>query len=215
MRRAVANYAAGAFRLSHKAFMMAEVIAGNTDDPGFIELLNALVRGLTRRHAPEQLWIVQIDNWFDHKWLGFSGKGTVDFNWHGLLNYYDAAIEEFHQDKVTFPPFSPNRVAGQWSYVRLGNHYTEAPLPVLPHPTKRKPSRKNLHRRVQEFSRSACFVWYSGNTAANGRGSVMVYRVAADRVECWFAAFNQKNGWKLHVAKGASRDDIQQLLNSK
>jgi len=50
--------------------MMAEVTAGNTDDPGFIELLNALVRGLTSRHAPEQLWIVQIDNWFDHKWLG-------------------------------------------------------------------------------------------------------------------------------------------------
>jgi hypothetical protein len=196
--------------------MMAEVIAGKTDDPGFIELLNALVRGLTSRHAPEQLWIVQIDNWFDHKWLGFSGMIWVHKSGKlAIHRSHDAAIKEFHQDKVTFPPFSPNRVAGQWSYVRVGDHYTEAPLPVLPHPTKRNPSRKNLHRRVQEFSGSACFVWYSGNTAANGRGSVMVYRVAADRVECWFAAFNQKNRWKLHVAKGASRDDIQQLLNSK
>jgi hypothetical protein len=177
---------------------MAEVRAGNSDDPSFIELLNALVRGLTSRHAPDQLWIVQIDNWFDHKWLRFPGTGT-----------------KFPQDKLTFPPFTPNRVAGQWSYLRVGDHYTEAPLAVLPHPTKKDPIGAHLQRRVQQFSRSACFVWYSASTAANGRGSVMVYRVADDRVECWYAGFNRKNGWKLHLAKGASRNDIQQLLNAK
>jgi hypothetical protein len=194
---------------------MAEIIVGKTDDPRFIELLNALVRGLISRYAPEQLWIIQIDNWFDHKWLKFSGMGTVAFKWGELMNWYGTAKEEFHQGKLTFPPFSPNRVAGQWSYVRADDHYMEAPLPLLPHSTKRKPSRRNLHRRIQNFSRSACFVWYSANTSANGRGSVMVYTVAADQVECWFAAFNQTNEWKLHVAKGASRNYIQQLLNSK
>ena len=185
--------------------MMAEVKAGRTDDPRFIELLNALVRGLISRHAPDQLWIIQFDNCFDHKWLRFSG--TISFGKGVKLGDW--------QSKVTFPPFSPKRVVGQRSYLRAGDHYTEAALPVLPHPTERQPSRLNLHRRVQEFSHSACFVWYSGNTLANGRGSVMVYSVAADRVECWFAAFNQKNGWKLRVARGASANDIQQLLNSK
>jgi len=176
--------------------MIAEVIAGNTDDPGFIELLNALVRGLISRCAAEGLWIVQIDNWFDHRWLRFRGTGT-----------------EFPARRT--PPFTPNRVVGQWSYLRVGDHYTKAPLPVLPHSTNKDPIGAHLQRRVQQFSRFACFVWYSSSTAANGRGSVMVYRVANDRVECWFADFNRKNGWKLHLARGASRNDIQQLLNAK
>ena len=52
--------------------MAMQVAAGETDDPQFITLLNALVRGLVKRHTPRELWIIQIDNWFDHKWLRFS-----------------------------------------------------------------------------------------------------------------------------------------------
>jgi hypothetical protein len=30
---------------------------------------------------------------------------------------------------------------------------------------------RHLRRRIQEFTRSGCFVWYSANTVSNGRGS--------------------------------------------
>ena len=192
------------------------VAAGETDDPGFVEVLNSLVNGLISRHEPEVLWIIQIDNWFDHKWLRFSGTGGIAsgflFGGLGSFGKYDQVKVEFYQDKVTFPPFTPNRVLGQWSYIRTGDDYREAPLPALPHRSKRQSSPMNLQRRVPDLSRSSCFVWYSANTVPNGRGSVMVYNVATGGLECWFAAFNRQVGWKLQATKGTSRDDVEQLL---
>ena len=72
---------------------------------------------------------------------------------------YETVKAESYQEKVTFPPFTPNRVSSQWSYVRLGDDYLESPPPVLPHNTERQHSETNLRRRIQDFSRSACFVW--------------------------------------------------------
>jgi hypothetical protein len=45
-----------------------------TDDPYFIEVANRVVRGLIAGHKPEKAWIIQIDNWFDHKRKTVSGK---------------------------------------------------------------------------------------------------------------------------------------------
>lgn len=193
--------------------MRTQVATGKTDDPGFIALLNSLVDGLISNRAPEELWIIQIDNWFDHKWLGFSGMGAIASNIP--IDRYDTVKAESYQEKLTFPPFTPNRVVSQFSYLRVGNDYTESPLPVLPHSTERKRSETNLRRRIEDFSHSACFVWYSANTRANGRGSVMVYNIATDRPDCWFAAFNRQRGWKVHATKGVSRDDLEQLLESE
>jgi hypothetical protein len=165
---------------------MTQVAVGAMDDPPFIALLNSLVRGLVSRTTPNELWIIQIDNWFDHKWLRFSGIGSVHFKFPAYMNRIDAALEEFYQDKVTFPPFTPNRIVSQSSFLRVEAHYVEAPLIAVPHRSEKQPSEANLHRRVQDSSRSACFVWYSGNTLENGRGSIMVYNLLADQVECWF-----------------------------
>jgi hypothetical protein len=193
--------------------MPIQIAEGPTDDSRFITLLNSLVRGLVQAATPQELWIIQIDNWFDHKWLRFSGIGTVDFKFPAFMNRYDGALDEFYQERLTFPPFTPNRVLGQWSFVRVEDDYVEAPLRSLPHPSEKRASEANLHRRVDAFSSSACFVWYSARTLANGRASVTVYSVAGDRVETWFAAFNREQVWKLHATKGASREDVQEFLN--
>ena len=180
--------------MSDNAFMSLQIAGGKADDQQFITLLNSLVRGLIEEETPQEFWIIQIDNWFDHKWLGFGMNTTVPI------------------EKPAFPPFTPNRVVCQFSYVRVGDDYEESPLPVLPHSTKRKRSEMNLRKCVQDSTRSASFVWYSGNSLANGRGSVMVYNIAPDRFECWFAGFNRGRAWTLHSTKGVSRDDVQQLL---
>jgi hypothetical protein len=197
--------------------MKTLVAVGETDDPGFVEVLNSLVQGLVSQHKPEALWIIQIDNWFDHKWLKFSGMGGVPspFLMGGLVTKYDSVKVEFYQDKLTFPPFTPNRVLGQWSYIRIGDGYRETPLPALPHSSKRQPSPMNLQKRIQDLNRSACFVWYSANTVANGRGSVMVYKVGAGGLDCWFVAFNRSDGWKVQQTKGVSQDDIEQLVEMR
>jgi len=193
--------------------MAIQMSAGETDDPGFIEVLNSILSGLIADDAPQQFWVIQIDNWFDHKWLGFSGMGLIASIIP--LNSYDTVKAESYQEKVTFPPFTPNRVVAQFSFVRVGNTYTESALPALPHGNERKHSETNLRRRIQDFTRSGCFVWYSANTVANGRGSVMVYVVTADQVECWFAAFNRQEEWKLETTKGVTRDKLENWLEKR
>jgi hypothetical protein len=209
----IASLCSRATSLSDNVSMPMKIDVGETDDPYFIALLDSLLSGLKKRDAPEGFWIIQIDNWFDHKWLRFSGIGSVYFRFPAFMNRPDAALDEFYQDKVTFPPFTPNRVMAQWSYARVGDDYVEVPWQV-PHQSERQSSEANLQRRVQDFGRSACFVWYSAKTVANGRGSVMVYNVTADGVKCWFAAFNRQETWKLHATKGVSRTEVEDLLRT-
>lgn len=190
--------------------MAAELLSGITDDNDFIELLNSMVRRLLVQLAPDQLWIVQIDNWFDHKWLRFSGQGAAASDIP--VTGYETVKREFYQDKLTFPPFAPDRVLGQWSYLRKDEDYREAPLPKLPHSRERRPTNHNLHQRIEKIDGSACFLWYSSNTLVNGRGSVMVYIVTGETSECWFASFNRQDGWALGATKGINRAAVLKLL---
>jgi hypothetical protein len=193
--------------------MAAQIGVGEADDPRFIELLNSVLREVIESSKPEQVWLIQIDNWFDHRWLNFSGIGVVDFPLPALGIGENGALDEFSQEERTFPPFTPSRVLGQWSYVREGDHYSEAPLAKLPHPSKRQRSERNLQRRVQDFAESGAFIWYSTNTVANGRGSLMVYTVEKRKVDSWFASFVRNEDWKMHSTKGVSRAVLQQFLN--
>ena len=203
--------------------MAIHLEVNDTDDPGFIESLNALVLSYTKSHLPEQVWIILIDNWFDHKWLRFSGNGAiawrrevggVTLNRFGL-DKWDTVKAEFRRDKLTFPPFSPSRVLGQCSYVRQAQDYVEAALPVLPHRTQRRRSESNLNRRIQNLTGDGCFVWYSGNTVANGRGSVMVYNVTADSGDCWFAAFTREQcSWTVTSTEGVDRGYVEALTGA-
>jgi hypothetical protein len=114
--------------------------AGDTDDPGFIEALNSIVGELVADHEPQQFWLIQIDNWFDDKWLGFSGYGLIASEIP--LDRYDTVKAESYQEKVTFPPFAPNRVIRQFSFVRVGDGYSEFPLPTLPHSNDRNTAKR-------------------------------------------------------------------------
>jgi hypothetical protein len=199
-----------AYTLFENGCITAEILPEITDDNDFIKLLNSLLGKLLGQDCPQRLWIIQNDNWFDHKWLRFSGKGAVDFQFPAFMNRFDRALEEFYQDKITFPPFNPNRVPRQWSYIRQDNDYREFPLPVLPHSTDK--TSPNLHRRIQDIVSTGCFVWYSANTLSNGRASVMVYTVNAETSDCWFAAFSRDEAWALGATKGINREVVLGLL---
>ncbi len=190
--------------------MAFTVFSGTTDDNDFIELVNAIICGQLVRFSPEQLWVIHIDNWFDHKWLRFSGNGAVPSDIP--VDRYYSVKEQFYQEKITFPPFSPNRILAQWSYVRAGEGYIESPLPSLPHKTERQPSATNLNRRIAEFSHSACLIWYSANTLKNGRGSLMIYEVKDETVTSWFASFARHHRWQIDQTKGINKEDVQTLI---
>jgi hypothetical protein len=206
-------------RLTDRSLQNDEVTvtipSGLSDDNDFIEKLNSMLGKLIAVNSTERLWVIQIDNWFDHKWLGFSGKGIVDFKFPEYMHRFDAALDEFYQDHVTFPPFTPNRVLNQWSFQRSGQHLIEVPLVKLPHATERRPSNSNLQRRIAKSDPASLCVWFSGNTLKNGRGSVMVYDLRSSEPTRWFVAFVRKAAWVPALTKGVSQQHVTALLGTE
>ena len=153
---------------------------------------------------------MRIANWFDHKWLRFSGIGRVPF--HGLS--IATALDEFSQEQVTFPPFTPNRVITQHFFCRTtqGDFEEQAPAHLV-HPTEPAHSSKNLHRRIVDFSRSAIFVWFSSHSATNARGSIMAYVVNPQGVSTWYAGLRYDTDWRLDKVKGVSRHEVESFLS--
>lgn len=184
------------------------------DDPVFIDLVGRAISGLIQNHLPDEIFVIKIENWFDHKWLKFSGIGRVGFFEDFRLDR-DTALDEFWQDRITFPPFTPNRVIEEHHLLRSesGTYYRSARGSHV-HESQLAPSCKNLHKRVEDFANSAIFVWLSSNTQVNGRGSVMVYEVHDSVVETWYAGFTKKGAeWRVLRTSGVSREKVQSLLH--
>ena len=79
------------------------------DDPAFRGAPSRIISGVIAQREPEGLHLIRINNWFDHKWLRFSGKGSVPHDGSSIETYAGG----FRQTYLTFPPFTPNRVASQ------------------------------------------------------------------------------------------------------
>lgn len=191
--------------------MLVELRPTEKDDPAFIRLLKCTIEGILADSKPVDLHVVTIDNWFDHKWLGFSGIGVVPFEFPAFMNLEDA-LGEFRQQHATLPPFSPNRVIAQTYFQRQGGAYVEIDQRALLQGKMRKRSEVNLNRRIQDLSASGAFVWYSSNTRVNARASIMVYAVNSGQVETWFASFRNREGCELHLTKGIHRDHVREFL---
>jgi hypothetical protein len=140
---------------------MFDLGAALDDDRDFLDLATRLIAGAAKVHGPEDVLIYKIDNWFDHKWLGFSGKVL-------------AAIGVW-SSPLTLPPFVANRVVRRWHYRRdeVGDGYRVQVSPPDVH--HRGWTARNLQRRVRQVVPDSALFWFSGNTAATGRGSLMAY----------------------------------------
>jgi hypothetical protein len=182
-----------------------------TDDPAFVRIVHNVMEGILFRSELQELYVIAIDNWFDQKWLGFSGIGSVVFEFPPFMNRCDAALEEFRQDKITLPAFAPSRVILQNYFRRDGKSsaYVKQTRHRALYEKRRQSSAKNLQRRIQAVSNAALFVWYSSNTIKNDRASMMVYVVKNDRVQTWFVGFRKDVTWKLNLTKGISRELIE------
>src|ERR1041385_3563398 len=146
--------------------MSGAIRSDSTDDPEFIELVERIAAHTFKRGKYDEVFIVAIKNWFDHKWLKFSGIGRVPFD-SVRDSHPQVALDEFWQEKITLPPFTPNRVLRQqWHPAKE----LRRPRPV--HDTEnREHSCWNLQRRVAQYASSALFVWFSSGTKRNDRGS--------------------------------------------
>jgi hypothetical protein len=147
------------------------------------ELVAHLISGAVARHRPQDVLVFKIDNWFDHKWLGFSGRVI------GQVGVW--------QEDLTLPPFVANRIVQRWQYLldEDGDGYRMAGSgPDIHH---RGGSAQNLQHRVRQVVPTSALFWFSGNTSNTGRGSLMGYIPVEQEHWSWFLAFVRDGGWKV------------------
>ncbi len=189
--------------------MVVDIPTTNDDDRTFLTNLNGLVARLASEHEPEVVYAIRVNKWFDHKWLRYSGKGRVAFNYG--FGGRDTALDSTWQDKLTFPPFNPAQVTHQISWYRspdgdYGRAATEKPL----HKPVRHHSANNLQNRVSQFTKSGLFVWFSGLSKSNERASVLVYCISESSESAWYASLGGERGWIVDRVKGIDRETVQE-----
>ena len=193
---------------------MMPVITDRTgEDDQFMQILRHTIAGELEAKPVHGLFVIRIDNWFDHRWRNFSGKGRVGYGLYTGLAAYDpdTSLDEFHRDgrQSTFPPFAPNRVLTQDFYGKGdAGDYVLDENGAWVHPSWRERSSSNLHRRITTCNNSCLFVWFSSNTVANRRGSIMIYRAYGRIISSWYASFAYDGRWKLSRCDGIARQHL-------
>lgn len=166
------------------------IIPGSDDSPEFINEINAILNGVLKSTAPQEFTVVKIDGWFGPRWLSFSGKVL------GALPVW--------KDNLTIPPFVPNRVITQRTF--LAPTYQEE---LLKHPIHRKmESAFALERRVPVTTANIALAWYSGESQKNGRGALMVYLPSCSEYWAWYVSWDKNESWRLSIMKEIT---VQQL----
>jgi hypothetical protein len=170
---------------------MIELIPTETDDPAFLSLAQRIVNGAIAALQVREVYLVHIDNWFDHKWLG----------WWSIWKQ-----EELK--KLFVPPFNPNRVRSQkhfmWDANKSAWMFTGQGKPLH----RRQPGRPWFRQILNQYSKSAAFIWYSGNTVTNGAGSLMFYLSGAEDY-AWYASIIRKERWKIDDGFRITRKELE------
>jgi hypothetical protein len=189
--------------------MIVEIPPRPADDRTFLMVVNGLLARLVNEFEPERVCAIRLNKWFDHKWLGYSGKGRVDFP-YGYPNV-DTALDEHFQQKLTFPPFNPKQVVAESHWAKSQDRsYSRLAKPTRVHRRILEHSSANLHRRISDRWPSAVLMWFSSNTAPNEHGCVMVYVVTSQVQSTWYASFTKAGGWRVDRVKGMAKERVQQ-----
>ena len=174
--------------------------AKDDDHDRFIEIVRSIVEAVVDRQSPEILRVVRVDNWFGEKWRGFAGKML------GALGV--------GRGRLRIPPFVPSRVDSESLWMRRDSVYAPDPDFDLLH--KRISSEENLKRYFDQYCPDTIAVWFSSQSASNGRGSIMVYsNVGMDRTISWYIELTATKNWEVSVANGVTKSEFLKLVASK
>lgn len=179
---------------------MIEIVAIHKDDNSFVRLVTQIINGAVKVYKPNEIYVLHIDNWFDHKWHNFAGKtlGAVGV----------------HKSQLTIPPFEPNRVLSQTFYQKDNSGKRIFRSQETKHLHIHQKSEMNLTRYLKNVSDSAFLIWYSGNSENIDVGSVMAYVIQDEMETSWYASFQKNCGWQLNKVQGLSKQEFQGLIQS-
>ena len=165
------------------------------DDPDFIHYVETLVSLIAGASVPG-IYITRIKGWFGDRWVGFAGKvaGAAGVRFMGDFN---------------IPPFVPSRVVAS-SFLSLTEAgYVAEPPPVRLHIDQ--PSEANFRRKLSVFTPHDALLWFSGDTARNGRGSVLAYVPSSGGHEVWFVDLSRASEWHIVKSIGVSPRELGEL----
>jgi hypothetical protein len=164
-----------------------------TDDPQYLEWVEAVITGVDEALKTDLFFVVKIDNWFGKGWLGFSGKTL------GALG--------FRKEKLTLPPFIPARVVSQH---RFGQAGTDPGHRKRLHIWQR--SGENLQRYTEIVLKGASAYWYSGRSASNGRASFMAYVSTPKGHWPWYVSLRCKETWQVVECIGIGIQELDAFI---
>jgi hypothetical protein len=155
-----------------------------SDDAEFIALAERVINAESTIVSARVLHLVKIDSWFGSRWYSFTGKVMGAFGVHTTAD-------------LKIPPFHPHRVISETRF-RL----TDPPNTLSidePFHTLRSSDAKFFYSFgvFKGGDETVAGAWYSGNTAANGRGSIMMYHATREAKAGWYVGLERRDGWKL------------------
>jgi hypothetical protein len=163
----------------------------------FVAIVEQALNNALDRVRPLEVYVIQVDGWFDYKWQGFSG--TV---------MHEIAI---WRHRLSLPPFHTSRVLNQTHFVQADDSSYMASDAKRLHISQT--SSANLNRRVADVSSSGVFLWYSRTDC--DRGSLMMYTVDRGESSGWYVGLRRNGAWRLTRIKGASRREIKEIFLAK
>jgi hypothetical protein len=170
---------------------MIELLASADDEDAFLELAQRIVNGALAVLRVPEVYLVHVDNWFDHKWLG----------WWSTWKHKQ--LKELY-----VPPFNPNRVRSQKHFLWDATTSRWMPTGQGKPLHLRQPGRRSLHAQLLDrLSTSAAFFWYSGKTVTNRTGSIMLYLSNAEGY-AWYASFTKAEHWKVNGVFRTTRREL-------
>jgi len=188
--------------------MAVKIPCEKGDDENFLSALNGFVDQLTEDLEPAEVYTIRINDWFDHKWLGYSGRGIIQFPYSEP--YILAKLDKRFLDKLTFPPFNPKQVIAEhhWELQKSGI-YDGTKKQHCIYSKKLKYNSYNWYNLVESVSSSGIFIWFSSNSENSERGSIMVYGIEGTEVQTWYASFSQESGWDVENEIGFRNETVE------
>lgn len=188
-------------------------VQSQNDDDEFIEAIDKLIHTLVKSYERPDLYVVRINNWFDHKWLNFAGNIRVPYSAVGNTEIFAGISIWKYKKETTLPPFAPNRILSQ-HFFQAGPGIIEKKVeqPEM-HRNYKQRSKLNLNNQLLAYSESGMFVWLSSGTKNIDRASMLVYLTNKDRVGAWYASFNKSERWKVDRTNNVNREILAELFS--
>ena len=172
---------------------MINIDCADDDAPEFVADASTIIGNIASRFTPAAFIIVKVDNWFDHKWLNFSGKAL------GAVGTWN--------EELTVPPFVPNRIVWEREFSLPDGTEIEnsSPLHVS------VPASEAAGRKVSRVVPDAAVCWISGNTNVTAQGAIMTYIPTSNSHWAWYAGWRKSHSWSTAMLKGISATEFADL----